>query len=570
MTKLLNYHYTESTLENIELLNIENLQKYNPIYKLYFKLGENNYNKITLNQHYNVSKILEKQSFSKYLCKINRNEHVQEKETFVKFAPILDPIKYMVGKYDTDDENIFKLPKLCQETSKHEKVYDYNNCAYIDGFFSFLTSKLLHEYKFLNAVDFYGSYLANHNRMLINIYDDIEFLNESDEFHKNKKIHFEIDDDFYDEVSNYDSNHNKKKINISNKIIETIGDVQELQCIEDIEHKETMKLNDDSKPYVNLSDLHDLSHNFFDISFNSSIKKNSKKTDCSSLTCSSRSSHTESEHDDEESIGSTEESDCESEDEKEIFAYIKDFPVNIIFLERCEQTLDSYMLKNDMEEQEWESILLQIIFTLITYQKVFDFTHNDLHTNNIMYVETEKQFLHYTYNSKTYKIPTYGKLWKIIDFGRAIFKFNGKLLISDSFSSKGDAATQYNFEPYYNSKKPKVEPNKSFDLCRLGCSLFDYFIDNIKYIKDRSNCDNLQCLILEWCEDDKKKNVLYKNNGEERYPEFKLYKMISRTVHNHTPERQLDRILFDEYRISKKKLNKKTKIINIDEIPNLT
>ena len=111
MTKLLNYHYTESTLENIELLNIENLQKYNPIYKLYFKLGENNYNKITLNQHYNVSKILEKQSFSKYLCKINRNEHVQEKETFVKFAPILDPIKYMVGKYDTDDENIFKLPK---------------------------------------------------------------------------------------------------------------------------------------------------------------------------------------------------------------------------------------------------------------------------------------------------------------------------------------------------------------------------------------------------------------------------------------------------------------------------
>ena len=72
---------------------------------------------------------------------------------------------------------------------------------------------------------------------------------------------------------------------------------------------------------------------------------------------------------------------------------------------------------------------------------------------------------------------------------------------------------------------------------------------------------------MEWCEDDKKKNVLYKNNGEERYPEFKLYKMISRTVHNHLPEIQLERLMFDKYRVSKKKLNKKIKIINIDAIP---
>ena len=86
-------------------------------------------------------------------------------------------------------------------------------------------------------------------------------------------------------------------------------------------------------------------------------------------------------------------------------------------------------------------------------------------------------------------------------------------------------------------------------------------------IKDRKNCDNLQELIIEWCSDDKNKNVLYKNNGEERYPEFKLYKMITRSVNSHTPEKQLDRVMFDKYRISKKKLNKKTKIINIDRFP---
>lgn len=577
MTKLLNYQYTESTLENIEALNIKNMQKYNPIYKQFFKLCENNYNKITLNQHYTLSHILEKKSFSRYLCKVTKNNEFLEKETFVKFAPILDPIKYMVGKYDNKDKNLFILPTLLDDTSKYEKMCDYNNCAYTDGFFSFLASKLLHEYKFLNAVDFYGSYLANHNNMMINIYDDIDFLNDSDDFHKNKKIYFDVDDCFYDEVSNYDSNHNKKKINISSgknmDEIEDIKDIEDIGAIEAIEYPVNVEIENivessgKDTSYINLSELSDLSYNFLDISLNNS----KEESECSSITCSSRSSHTENskenEEEEEESDDSCEESDCESEEEKEIFSYIKNFPVNVIFLEKCNQTLDSYMLKNDMEEQEWESILLQIIFTLITYQKVFDFTHNDLHTNNIMYAETDKQFIYYTYNSKTYKIPTYGKLWKIIDFGRAIFKFNGKLLVSDSFSIKGDAATQYNFEPYYNSKKPKVEPNKSFDLCRLGCSLFDYFIDNIKNIKDRSDCDNLQCLILEWCEDDNNKNVLYKNNGEERYPEFKLYKMISRTVHKHTPESQLDRILFDEYRVSKKKLNKKVKIMNIDEIP---
>jgi hypothetical protein len=54
---------------------------------------------------------------------------------------------------------------------------------------------------------------------------------------------------------------------------------------------------------------------------------------------------------------------------------------------------------------------------------------------------------------------------------------------------------------------------------------------------------------MEWCHDDKNKNVLYKRNGEERYPDFKLYKMIARTVTKHTPENQLNREFFKEYMI---------------------
>ena len=111
-----------------------------------------------------------------------------------------------------------------------------------------------------------------------------------------------------------------------------------------------------------------------------------------------------------------------------------------------------------------------------------------------------------------------------------------------------------------------MEPNKSFDLCRLGCSLFDYFMDDEE---DEDNIENpVAKVINEWITDDKNRNILYKNNGEERYPEFKLYKMIVRTVHNHLPEKQLENSIFNSFVSSKKKI-KKQKIINIDNMESM-
>ena len=77
-------------------------------------------------------------------------------------------------------------------------------------------------------------------------------------------------------------------------------------------------------------------------------------------------------------------------------------------------------------------------------------------------------------------------------------------------------------------------------------------------------------IIIEWCNDDKNRNILYKNNGEERYPDFKLYKMISRTVHNHTPEKVIQQSYFNRYVLGKKKISKNAKIINIDSLPQYT
>ena len=44
--------------------------------------------------------------------------------------------------------------------------------------------------------------------------------------------------------------------------------------------------------------------------------------------------------------------------------------------------------------------------------------------------------------------------------------------------------------------------------------------------------------------------------------------MIARTVHNHTPEAQLNKDIFNKFRTTGKQIkSKKSKIINIDKLP---
>jgi hypothetical protein len=272
---------------------------------------------------------------------------------------------------------------------------------------------------------------------------------------------------------------------------------------------------------------------------------------------------------DDDSMDDESESSIESEEE-DVFCKINEFPIQLICLEKCENTLDFLMENDKLNENEWISCLFQVIITLSVYQKTFSFTHNDLHTNNIMYIPTDKQYIHYCFNGIYYKVPTYGKIYKIIDYGRAIYKYNGKIMCSDSFHPKGDAASQYNFEPFFDSKKPRLEPNNSFDLCRLACCIFDYFIDDVTDSQEIIKKNKIASIINSWLLDDKGRNILYKTDGEERYPEFKLYKMIARTIHNAIPEKQLSNELFRKYIVTKKTINKKTKIVNLDLIPDLT
>jgi hypothetical protein len=372
-----------------------------------------------------------------------------------------------------------------------------------------------------------------------------------------------FDNEIFEDVFEEGTINNIDGLNELSELNEEIVDFQDLSnpnIIDDKENKQvTLKSNSSCSSrssYTNDSDIDEECENCGEIeSFDEDNDNNDYDEDNES-----------EERDYDNKSNSEDASDEESYEEETIYATIPKFPVQIIGMEYCENTFDDLILNEDLKKEEWLSAFMQIIMILITYQKAFSFTHNDLHTNNVMYNKTDKKFIYYCYKKKYYKVPTFGRIFKIIDFGRSIYKFDGKLFCSDSFQVGGDAATQYNTEPYLNEKKPRLEPNFSFDLCRLACSIFDYIINDNEEVKDLTKCtDPIKRLIVEWCLDDKGINMLYKNNGTDRYPDFKLYKMIARCVHNHIPQAQLERPEFAAY--SKFKGDVPDDVINIDNIP---
>jgi len=557
------------SLADPELLGATGAQNYLAIYKRFFTLNESNWNSVNLNNTWELAGISREKGSKHFSGRVLSSEDKERKvSVHFKLSPLLDPMKYMTGKYADHEEGLFTLPSIDKKC--YPKMDDVNNAAYVDSFFSYLTSRLLHTYGFIHGVDFYGSYLGIKQDFPFNVEEDIEYLYRSDFFHLHKDSRFRIDDAYYSDILNDHSRKFKSKLSFGKSIDNvSIASNSSLERLNDIISSDEPSEEPSDEPIGEAGTGDDT---FIDLVFNQEGKSNSSKHTSSSCShCSSRSSVTddgnEEDCDDDDGHDDGSESSCSDVD---VNVVIDKFPVQIIALEACENTLDS-LIETDISHGEVVSALMQIVMTLITYQKAFSLTHNDLHTNNVMYVPTEKQYLYYRYGDAYYKVPTFGRIYKIIDFGRAIYKFKGHQFVSDSFGKEGDAATQYNMEPFMNDKKPRLDPNASFDLCRLACSLFDIFVpedENDGKAADSSPpYDPVRDLVEDWCSDDKGRNVLYKTHGEERYPDFKLYKMIARTVHKHTPQAQLDRDLFSAYKVSRKSFSKKAKVINIDRIP---
>ena len=57
--------------------------------------------------------------------------------------------------------------------------------------------------------------------------------------------------------------------------------------------------------------------------------------------------------------------------------------------------------------------------------------------------------------------------------------------------------------------------------------------------------------------------MLYRSNGEDKYPGFKLYKMITKIVHNHLPEKQYSHKCLSKFLVEN--INEEVNLFDFDE-----
>jgi hypothetical protein len=73
------------------------------------------------------------------------------------------------------------------------------------------------------------------------------------------------------------------------------------------------------------------------------------------------------------------------DDEEEPFAWasFENVPVQVTVMEKCEGTFFTLCMQNP-DPKKHLAWLTQVMFALAYAQRMFSFTHNDLHSNNVV------------------------------------------------------------------------------------------------------------------------------------------------------------------------------------------
>jgi hypothetical protein len=270
-----------------------------------------------------------------------------------------------------------------------------------------------------------------------------------------------------------------------------------------------------------------------------------------------------------------EETDSEGEssvdsfqDEYNIHAELYNMPVLVMYLEEFEGELDDFIetkrhapVNTSEEEAKWVAWLFQICATCSQLQNTLRLTHNDLHTANVLWRKTAEEYLYYKDSAgRHWKVPTYGYVLSIIDYGRAIFYLNNFCIIGSDYNDGHDAVGMYNFGPIEDPAYPRVLPNKSFDLSRLSCGILrGVFPTNPESLKTgkvitkeggwevRETTHPLFNMLWTWLKTKKGECVSEMESGEERYPGFELYEKIASNVGDAIPEQQFSKPWFQSF-----------------------
>ena len=482
-----------------ELLNMKSLQFYMPFFSLYFYIHNTpkSHKIIDLERKFYLSEIHEitkhryynSNMFLKATIYDSGKNIYNQKEIFCKTIPILDPMHCLNNNYNLVCKNNYHLPSGYNYNTFH-KINDMNNTAYVDVFCSYLFSQLTQLKKNPSFPIFYGS---------VNGIGDYKF---------------DITEEYHDLRIDKCFNDNLGKGFTMDMYISDSDD------------------SDDSDDSINISSDDENENN--DDENENNDDENENNDDSSSSEDDYNDNYNDNYNDD-------------------YIAHINKIPLQLLFIEKLEGTLEDILLDDDFNGNLLMSCLFQISFALSYLQRRYEFTHNDLHINNIMYKKTEIKFLYYKLNNIYFKIPTYGKIFKIIDFGRAIFTFKNKTFMNDVFSKNSEAGGQYNYpeqvhflKEMKNNKNIKSNPNYHFDLCRLSMTILE------ELQTDKIENKNILDFLKKLCVDKNGNNFCDMND------DFSLYICIAKGACHSLPREVLNNKLFKKYRVPKKQFPRKS------------
>jgi len=428
-----------------------------------------------------------------------------------KTTMLLSPFKWMQGDYGT----ALGLPTTEEDAQEiQRKIQDPNNAAYVGS----LLSVVLAQSGCLHFPKVYGVFTGVADKHTIDISDDYADLSERSWFSSNIGKTFEIK--LTDDVHEGDFKHTRgARASVLLGEDAVLDDVQELDAPQSDAQPAEMNqmMRDDGSDCDDESDSSSVSTSYvFGI----------KSCECDS---------------------NEDEDEDEDDEDGEPFAWASftNVPVQVTVMEKCSGTFHE-LCATTTDSSKHLSWISQVMFALAYAQRNYSFTHNDLHSNNVMYVPTDKEYLYYNCGGSFYRVPTHGYLIKLIDFERGVgaVRVMGmkepKVFMSDHFAVDEEAGGQYNFEPWYLPKHPEIKPNPSFDLARLATSMFwDLFPDGPECLDYRTN--PVFQRFVKWMSTDDKGSVLFGKDDpkHDRYHGFYLYKAIARLCKNAVPRTEI-------------------------------
>jgi hypothetical protein len=458
-------------------------------------------------------------------------------KAFIKVVHLLDPIALLQNEYMVPDHPLLPLGENAWKKTL-QKLHSPSNQAYVDAVANFILGQFRHKGYTPSAALSYGSLTGIAKNYKFRITDEYDSYRRSRWFWKGLRTHsatVEIDSEA------------EVVCPFSDLDIPSVANTEEL-LVDSVEANECS------------GSIH---------SFDFDEEPEQKEPVSGDADDEADDDEDDEEDEEDEEDGST----CSSITEyPDVILNIPSMPVIIICQEAQEGTMDDLLEQDEIQDKargskEWEAMwiawLFQVIAVLGFLQKQVSFTHNDLHTNNVVWRTTTEPYLYYrASDNTTWRIPTFGRIFSLIDFGRAIFKIQDHLWISDDHYPDNDAGGQYNFGPFYSIEKPKVVPNPSFDLCRFAVSLLEGLYDeypvkrkgsNVPLLSQEGNWKMYETvsplfnLLWTWTLDDDGRTVYQDKAGDEKHPGFDLYVAIAKMVHDAVPRDQFRKPVFESF-----------------------